>query len=103
MFSFDYLSWQTHHFGSGGAKQALHPFSNGYTLSVIFGPHCCGDGEDTFEAAIIVSMDEGTLLDLQPYGWNDTVAAWAGREEIEALADTVAQLPPRHLQQEASP
>lgn len=100
MFTFDYLSWQDHRLG-GGAKQALHPFANGYTLSVVFGPHFYGDGEDTFEAAIIVSMDEGKLLNLQPYGWNDTVAAWAGREEIEALADTIAQLPLRSVQQEA--
>ena len=92
-FTFDQLNWQDHALGFG-AKQALHAFENGYTLSVVYGNHTYGDGEETFEAAIFVDSAKGKLLDLRPYGWDDTVAAWASREEIEALANRVANLSP---------
>lgn len=94
MFTLDCMEWTDHALG-GGAKQARHTFANGYTLSVVYGPHLYGDGEDTFEAAIIVDAAKGKLLDLSPYGWDDTVAAWAEREEIGALADAIALLPAR--------
>lgn len=92
-FTFDQLNWQDHALGFG-AKQALHAFENGYTLSVVYGPHTSGDGEDTFEAAVIIDRAKGKLLDLTPYGWDDNAAAWADREDIETLANRVANLSP---------
>jgi hypothetical protein len=91
MFSFETLSWEPHPFAPYRGR-ARYGLPNGYTVSVVYGSGLYGDGEETFEVAILDPHTE-KLIPLDDYGYCDTVAAWCSPADVEALVARIAALP----------
>lgn len=70
-----------------GVKQYIFNFSNGYGASVVGGPRRYGDGETTFELAV---LKRGKICYKTPI--TKDVLAWKTAEEIEAALNAIQKL-----------
>ena len=91
MVNVDNLDWMPH-LAMPDGKRAIHTLENGYVLSIVFGRTLYGDGVETIEVAVRES-ENTPLIDLAPFGYDDCVAGWLTREEINELAAKIAVLP----------
>ena len=76
-----------YHSPEPGVKQYIFNFSNGYGASVVGGPHRHGDGEKTFELAV---LKHGRLYYKTPI--TKDVLSWQTAEEIEAALNAIQKL-----------
>ncbi len=84
--TFKDLDFKAHRMGTG--YHAIEDFPNGYSVSVVGGPHFYGDGINTFELAVMHNgqIDYSTEI-------TSDVIGYQTRDEITAIMVRVQNLP----------